>query len=79
MLYDLTVGVEAAAREMADARLAALRALPNALPSPTVHVALMQVMALADNGHSRMDATSEQGALIVPLRVTRFAEGFYVT
>jgi len=68
-----------AAREMAEARLAALRTRPNALPSPTLHVALMQVMALADNGHSRMDAMAEQGALIVPLRLTRFAEGFYVT
>ena len=66
-------------RETAEARIAALRALPNALPSPMLHVALMQVMALADNGHSRMDATADQGTLIVPLRVTRFAEGFYVT
>ncbi|RUL70515.1 hypothetical protein EKH80_20160 [Dyella choica] len=53
--------------------------MPNALPPPALHVALMQVMALADNGHTRMDATAEQRALIVPLRVTRFAEGFYVT
>lgn len=68
-----------AERETAEARIAALRALPNALPSPKLHVALMQVMALADNGHSRMDATADQGTLIVPLRVTRFAEGFYVT
>jgi hypothetical protein len=68
-----------AERKTAEARIAALRALPNALPSPTLHVALMQVMALTDNGHSRMDATADQGALIVPLRVTRFAEGFYVT
>ncbi|BDU21684.1 peptidase S41 [Dyella sp. GSA-30] len=66
-------------RKTAEARIAALRALPNALPSPMLHVALMQVMALADNGHSRMDATTDQGTLIVPLRVTRFAEGFYVT
>lgn len=68
-----------AARDTAQARLAALRALPDALPSPTLHVALMQVMALANNGHSRMDATADQGALVLPLRVTRFAEGFYVT
>jgi hypothetical protein len=66
-------------RETAEARITALRALPNALPPPTLHVALMQVMALADNGHSRMDATADQAALIVPLRVTRFAEGFFVT
>jgi len=68
-----------AGREAAEARIAALRTLPDALPSPRLHVALMQVMALADNGHSRMDAMAEQGTLIVPLRVTRFAEGFYVT
>jgi hypothetical protein len=68
-----------AERETADARIATLQAMTNALPPPTLHVALMQVMALADNGHSRMDATADQGTLIVPLRVTRFAEGFYVT
>lgn len=66
-------------RQKAEARIAALRALPSALPSAKLHVALMQVMALADNGHSRIDATSDQGTLLVPLRVTRFAEGFYVT
>jgi hypothetical protein len=67
-----------AAREAAQARLAALRSLADALPSPKLHVALMQVVALADNGHSRMDATADQGTLIVPLRVTRFADGYYV-
>lgn len=68
-----------AARQTAEARLAALGVMRNALPAPMLHVALMQVMALADNGHSRMDATAEQGTLMVPLRVTRFAEGYYVT
>jgi hypothetical protein len=38
----------------------------------------MQVMALADNGHSRMDPTASQGTLLLPVRVTRFAEGFFV-
>jgi len=66
-------------RQKAEARIAALRGLPSALPPAKLHVALMQVMALADNGHTRMDATADQGTLIVPLRVTRFAEGFYVT
>ncbi|HEY8009911.1 MAG TPA: hypothetical protein VIE67_02835 [Rudaea sp.] len=68
----------AAARAEAESRVAALRALPEALPSPKLQVALMQAMALADNGHSRMDGTADQGTLIVPLRVTRFEEGFYV-
>ena len=67
-----------ATRAAAEARLSALKALPEALPSPKLHVALMQVTALADNGHSRMDPTADQGTLVLPLRVTRFAEGFYV-
>src|ERR1700733_7545729 len=67
-----------AARAAAAERVAALKSLPVALPSPKLHVALMQVMALADNGHSRMAATASQGTLILPVRMTRFAEGFYV-
>jgi hypothetical protein len=67
-----------AARAAAEARVAALKSLPEAMPSPKLHVALMQVMALADNGHSRVGATAAEGTLILPLRVTSFAEGFYV-
>ncbi|HXS21143.1 MAG TPA: hypothetical protein VN735_07910 [Steroidobacteraceae bacterium] len=67
-----------AARAAAKARLRALRSLPEVLPSPKLQVALMQVMASADNGHSRMGPTADQGTLILPLRVTLFAEGFYV-
>jgi len=67
-----------AARAAAEARVSALKALPEALPSGKLQVALMQVMASADNGHSRMDPTADQGTLTLPLRVTRFAEGFYV-
>ena len=67
-----------AARAVGEARIAALKAMPVALPPQKLHVALMQVMALADNGHSRMRATADQGTRILPVRVTRFAEGFYV-
>jgi hypothetical protein len=66
------------ARAVAEARLNALKSLPMALPSPRLHVALMQLMALADNGHSRVGAITAQGTFILPVRVTRFAEGFYV-
>lgn len=67
-----------AARAAGEARIAALKALPEALPRAKLQVALMQVMASADNGHSRMRPIAEQGSLVLPLRVTRFAEGFYV-
>lgn len=66
------------ARAAAQARIAALSSLPEALPPAKLQVALMQLMASADNGHSRMDATADQGTLVVPLRVTSFAGGFYV-
>jgi hypothetical protein len=67
-----------AARAAAEARVSALKSLPETLPSPRLQVALMQVMALADNGHSRMGATADEGTLILPLRVTLFADGFHV-
>ena len=67
-----------AARAAGERRIAALKVEPVALPPEKLHVALMQVMALADNGHSRMEAVAEQGTEILPVRVTRFAEGFYV-
>jgi hypothetical protein len=67
-----------AARAAAAARLHELGALAEALPSQKLQVALMQVMALADNGHSRVDPTANGSTLILPVRVTPFAEGFYV-
>jgi hypothetical protein len=67
-----------AARALADKRLAELTALQTALSPAKLHALLMQVTALADNGHTRMDPLAEQGSLLAPVRVTRFAEGFYV-
>jgi hypothetical protein len=67
-----------AARAAAETRLHELSALPEALPSQKLQVALMQVMALADNGHSRLDPTADGSTLVLPVQVTRFAEGFYV-
>lgn len=66
-----------AARAAARQRMSDLKSLPAALPSAKLQVALMQLMASADNGHSRMDATAA-GSLVLPIRVSRFAGGFYV-
>ena len=76
-LMELDRAFSSAQRAEARSRLAALAASPQALPAPKLLVALMQVMALADNGHTRMEP-SGPGALILPLRVTRFEDGFYV-
>jgi len=67
-----------AARACAGKRIAALESLPEALPPPKLQVALMQLMASADNGHSRMDPTAGEGTRVLPLRVSSFAGGFYV-
>lgn len=66
-------------RTAAEQRLGSLDNLPSPLPVPKLQIALMQIIALADNGHSRVDPIRDKGALWVePVRVTRFAEGFYV-
>jgi hypothetical protein len=67
-----------ATRASAEARVAALKSAALPLPPAELQVALMQVMASADNGHSRMRPTGDRGTLVLPIRVTRFAEGFYV-
>ncbi len=66
------------ARAKAERRVAALEALPTALPIAKLHVALMQIMALADNGHTKVRVAAEGHEPLVPIRVTRFDEGFYV-
>jgi hypothetical protein len=68
-----------AARAEAESRVAALEALPQALPQQKLHVALMQIVALADNGHTRMRASVDtRPMLMAPLRIAPFADGFYV-
>jgi hypothetical protein len=68
-----------AAREAADQRLSALEALPDPLPVAKLQVALMQIIALADNGHSHVGEMRPKGTVWTePVRVTRFAEGFFV-
>jgi hypothetical protein len=67
------------ARAEAERRVEALDALPAALPLAKLHVALMQIMALADNGHTKMRVViGDSMEPLLPVRVTRFAEGFYV-
>lgn len=68
-----------ARRALAERRLAALEHLSSALAVPKLQIALMQIVALADNGHSRVDPIRDKGTLWTePVRVTRFAEGFYI-
>lgn len=67
------------ARGEAERRIASLERAAQAIPQQRLHVALMQIMALADNGHTRMRAgITGKTELLVPFRVARFADGFYV-
>ena len=66
-------------RATAGHRLAALEPLSSPRPLPKLQTALMQIIALADNGHSRVDPIRDKGTLWTePLRITRFTEGFYI-
>ena len=67
-----------AARAEAIRRIDALEALGTVLDRPHFRVALMQIDALADNGHSRIESESSAPALELPVRVTAFSDGLYV-
>jgi hypothetical protein len=68
-----------AARKEAEKRIASLEETPKVLPQQTLHTTLMQIMALADNGHTRVGVSvGHRKAMMEPVRLTRFAEGFFV-
>jgi hypothetical protein len=67
-----------AERAEADRRLDALEALGNVLDRPHFRVALMQIDALADNGHSRVENGRDAAPLVLPVRVADFSDGLYV-
>jgi hypothetical protein len=68
----------APAREEANRRLAALNALPVPLDHAHLRVALMQIVALADNGHSRLGFEPGAAPKELPVRVFAFQDGLYV-
>jgi hypothetical protein len=68
----------APAREEASRRLAALNALPMPLDHAHLRVALMQIVALADNGHSRLGFDPAAAPKELPVRVLAFPDGLYV-
>lgn len=65
-------------RVEANRRLDALEALGTVLDRPHFRVALMQIDALADNGHSRVEDERNAAALALPLRVADFSDGLHV-
>ncbi len=66
------------ARLQAQRRIAELADLKTVVPRPNFRVALMEIAALADNGHTRLDSDSGADPMELPVRVAAFSDGIYV-
>src|ERR1700688_2868697 len=65
-------------RTEANRRLDALEALGTVLDRPHFRVSLMQIDALADNGHSRVENEPSAASMELPVRVAAFSDGLYI-
>src|ERR1700692_1091020 len=65
-------------RTEANGRLDALEALGTVLDRPHFRVSLMQIDALADNGHSKVENERGAAPLELPVRVAAFSDGLYI-
>jgi hypothetical protein len=77
-LMALDRSYEPAARMEAERRIAALEGLETPLDRPHFRVALMKILGLADNGHTRLDPGPGASPKMLPVRVTLFSDGLYV-
>jgi hypothetical protein len=77
-LIALDRSFEPPGRTEAIRRLDALEALSSVLDRAHFHVVLMQIDALADNGHSRVESERSAAELELPVRVAAFSDGLYV-
>jgi len=67
-----------AARDEAERRIAGLQRLGHVLPHTKFRVALMEIVALADNGHTRLSSNPDADPLELPVRVRSFSDGVYI-
>lgn len=65
-------------RTEANRKLDVLEALGIVLDRPHFRVSLMQIAALADNGHSKVENERSAALLELPVRVAAFSDGLYV-
>lgn len=66
------------ARAQAQRRITELADSNTVMPRPNFRVALMEIAALADNGHTRLGSDSGADAMELPARVAAFSDGIYV-
>jgi hypothetical protein len=67
-----------ATRAEANRRIDALEASDTMFDRPHFRVLLMQIDALADNGHSRIENEPSAASMELPVRVATFSDGLYV-
>jgi hypothetical protein len=77
-LIALDRSYQPAARMAAERRIAALESADKALDHPHFRVALMRILALADNGHTHLDVGGDTIPRQLPVRVAVFADGLYI-
>ena len=77
-LVALDRSFDPAAREAAERRVAALEALGTPVDQAHFRVELMKILALADNGHTRLDVADGTHPKQFPVRVGVFSDGLYV-
>jgi hypothetical protein len=66
------------ARTEAERRIQALEKPDQVLDRPHFRVALMRIVALADNGHTSLRSDPGAYPMVLPVRVARFSDGIYV-
>ena len=77
-LVALDRSFDPAARTLAERHIARLEARGVAMDPAHFRVALMEILALADNGHTRLDIRDGAHPKQLPVRVGVFADGLYV-
>jgi hypothetical protein len=77
-LIALDRSFEPTGRTEAIRRLDALETLGTVLDRPHFQVALMQIDALADNGHSGIENDGSAASLELPVRLVAFSDGLYI-
>jgi hypothetical protein len=66
------------ARAQAEREISALAARQDVLSRPILRVAFMRVLALADNGHTRMVAEETHPGKLLPIGTAFFSDGLYI-
>jgi hypothetical protein len=66
------------ARAKAERRIAELADSKTVIPKPNFRVALMEITALADNGHTHIGYDPGADPMELPVRVAGFSDGVYV-